>query len=153
MKKHLGYLIMSLIAPINIANADTVLIGQNIPNRSVLDGDFEEIKANWRNPKPSQNWSAKVVKGYGKAGFAMGAMMNAGALSAVFESNVLDHSALKKLKVGDVLAWRFSSNTEYPCDGFVGLSLIFGDKERVVAQQIRVPNTLKSLKFTRVFIR
>ncbi len=139
MKNIIKYL-PAILCTISTVNADTVLIGQNIPNKPVFDGDFETIKANWRNPMPSKNWVSKIDKGPGKAGFAMGAMMNAGASSAVFESQILDHTDIKNLQAGDVLTWRFSSNTEYPCNGFVGLSLIFGDREQIVAQQIRVPN-------------
>lgn len=122
------------------ARADTVLIGRDIPRDCVLDGDFDQIQAGWRNPEPSPHWTTRVVEGGGKIGFALGKMMNDGAAVAAFESTMLDHTELKELAPGDVLAWRFASNTEYPCDGRVSLALVFGDQERAVAGRVKVPN-------------
>ncbi|VGO22439.1 hypothetical protein [Pontiella sulfatireligans] len=120
--------------------ADVVLIGSDIPNKSVLDGDFDQLRAGWRTPAQSPYWAAKVVKGGGKVGEALGQMMNNGATLATVESIMLDHTELKALKAGDVLAWRFASNTEYPCDGRVSFALVFGDQERVVAGRVKVPS-------------
>lgn len=122
------------------AVADVPLMGSNLPGKSLLDGDFEEVRAGWRNPGQSPYWTTKVVEGNGKVGFALGRMMNGGAAKATVESRVLDHTGIKALKVGDVLAWRFASNTEYPCDGRVSLALVFGDSERMVAGRVKVPN-------------
>ncbi|MDF7824810.1 hypothetical protein P4B35_12365 [Pontiellaceae bacterium B12227] len=130
--------IFTLLIGIN-SFADVPLIGSNIPHESLLDGDFEEIKAGWRQPKASPYWTTEIVDGWG-VGFALGKMMSNGAKLATFESVVLDHMELKQLKAGDVLAWRFASNTEYPCDGRVSLAFVFGDQERIVAGRIKVPN-------------
>lgn len=121
-------------------SADVVLIGSDIPNASVLDGDFDSIKAGWRNPAQSPYWTTEAVKGGGKVGFAEGCLMISGGSLATAESVVLDHTGLKSLNEGDVLAWRFASNTEYPCDGRVSFALVFGDRERVVADRVKVPN-------------
>jgi hypothetical protein len=121
-------------------SADVVLIGNNLPEQSVLDGDFEQIKAGWRTPKQSPYWTTELVRGKGKVGFALGKLMNDGATLATAESKVLDHTELKALNAGDVLAWRFASNTEYPCDGRVSFSIIFGDEEHLVADRVKVPN-------------
>ncbi len=122
-------------------HADVVLMGQNLPGQSVLDGDFEAVKAGWRNPGQSPYWKTDVAgAGWGHAGFALGKMMNTGKERATFESVVLDHTAIKALKTGDVLMWRFASNTEYPCDGRVSLALVFGEQEHIVAGQVKVPN-------------
>ena len=121
--------------------ADVVLIGSDIPNKSVLDGDFEDVRpAPWRSALQSPYWTTKILKGGGKVGVADGRMMNNGASVATVESPVLDHTELKTLFADDVLAWRFASNTEYPCDGRVSLGLVFGDQERVVASRVKVPN-------------
>ncbi|MDZ8117556.1 glycoside hydrolase family protein [Pontiella agarivorans] len=122
------------------SRANVTLVGSDIPNRSVMDGDFESFRANWRWPEPSSDWVVEIVKGGGRAGFAERSMMINGPLEATFESRVLDHTAVKSLNKEDVLHWRFSSNTEYPCDGRVTLALVFGDDERVVASRVKVPN-------------
>lgn len=135
-----GWIGIALLASLNCFG-DVVLIGSNIPHESVLDGDFERIRAGWRNPAPSPHWTTEIHgTGYGHVGFALGKMMNTGITLATVESRVLDHTEIQSLKAGDVLAWRFSSNAEYPCDGRVSLALIFGGLERVVAGQVKVPN-------------
>lgn len=140
MKNAVLNLLRCLIIGSAAVRADIPLIGSDIPNQSVLDGDFEEIRAGWRQPKPSPYWTCEVVKGSGKVGEALGRMMNNGATVATVESIVLDHTEVKALNAGDVLAWRFASNTEYPCDGRVSFALVFGDQERVAAGRVKVPN-------------
>ncbi|MDP4611810.1 MAG: glycoside hydrolase family protein [Opitutales bacterium] len=121
-------------------SADVILLGSNLPAESVLDGDFEQLKAGWRAPQQSPYWTTELVRGQGKVGFALGQLMNNGATLATAESKVLDHTELKALNAADVLAWRFASNTEYPCDGRVSLSLVFGVQEHVLASRVKVPN-------------
>ncbi len=122
-------------------SADTVLIGLNIPDASVLDGDFTQVRrAPWRSALPSPHWTTHVVKGPGRVGLASGRMMNDGAAVATIESDRLDHTPHKQLIPGDVLAWRFSSNAEYPCNGRVSLSLVFNDQVRVLASRLKVPH-------------
>lgn len=120
--------------------ADVPLIGRSLPGASLLDGDFEEVRAGWRQPKQSPYWKTEIVKGQGKVGCALGNLMNNGASVATAESVVLDHPALQQLTAGDVLAWRFSSSTEYPSDGRVSFSFVFGDQERVLTSRVKVPN-------------
>ncbi|EMI52695.1 putative secreted protein [Rhodopirellula sallentina] len=123
------------------AFADTTLIGLNLPDKSVLDGDFADVHpAPWRSAFQSPHWTTRAVKGNGKVGLASGRMMNDGVPVVVIESPVLDHTPLKKLSEGEVLAWQFASNTEYPCDGRVSLALVFEDQERIVAKRVKVPN-------------
>lgn len=122
------------------AQADVTLLGINLPGPSVLDGDFDQIRAGWRAPQPSPYWVTNVIKGNGRVGCALGQMMNGGATTATLESVVLDHTEIKALKTGDMLAWRFASNTEYPSDGRVSFSLLFGTEQRTLADRINVPN-------------
>ncbi|MGC6424150.1 MAG: hypothetical protein ACON4O_04105 [Lentimonas sp.] len=122
------------------AFADVPLIGSQIPDVSLLDGDFEELKAGWRTPKQSPYWITEVVRGGGRVGVAEGKMMNNGATLATVESVPLENAALDSLRAGDVLAWRFASNTEYPCDGRVSFALVFADVERMLVSRVEVPS-------------
>ncbi|MGC6455672.1 MAG: hypothetical protein ACON39_07590 [Coraliomargaritaceae bacterium] len=136
------FLLFWLFVPAALSGTtDVVLIGNNLPETSILDGDFEEIpKAPWRQALQSPYWQTEIIEGWGKVGLAEGRMMNNGATRAIIESPVLDHTKIKSLQAGDILSWRFASNTEYPCNGRVSLSLVFQDEERILAKRIQVPN-------------
>ncbi|TWT78850.1 Amylopullulanase precursor [Planctomycetes bacterium CA13] len=132
--------IFSLFGFAVCAKADIVLIGSDLPNESVLDGDFRTIMSGWRQFRQSPHWTSKAVIGDMKLGLAEGRISSGGNLVATYESPTLDHNAsYAKVSAGDVLAWRFAAKAEYPCDATVSFGLVFGDTERVLADQVKVP--------------
>lgn len=133
-------LLSLLLGAATSTRADIVLIGSDIPHKSVLDGDFDTIMSGWRAAKQSPHWTSKAIKGGHKLGLAEGRISSGGNPVATYESPVLDHNpAYGEIAAGDVLAWRFASMAEYPCDGRVSFTLVFGDTERVLADRVRVP--------------
>lgn len=139
MKKKILCLVGSVFLSGLLSWADIPLIGCNIPNESLLDGDFENTMSGWRQYRQSAQWAANAVKGRNRLGLAEGRISSGGNAVATYESPVLDHTAYQKIKAGDQLVWRFASNAQYPCDGRISFSLVFGTIERVVLQQASVP--------------
>jgi len=122
------------------AASDTALIGLNLPEASLLDGDFNLVRnASWRKYKQTPHWTSKAVEGNRKVGLSADRISSGGNAVATYDSPILDHTACKKLSAGDILTWRFAANAEYECDGRVSLGLVFGDTEKLLADRVRVP--------------
>ena len=75
-----------------LAPADVVLIGNNLPYPSVLDGDFDTVRGGWRAFNQTPHWTSKAVKGGHKLGLAYGMISSGGNPLATYESPVLDHN-------------------------------------------------------------
>ena len=120
--------------------AQIVLLGDNAPHANVNDGDFELVKANWRQSKQSPFWKTYNVEGLGeyKMGIHQGTMFSINDVG-IAESLVLNTNPdYQTLQVGDVFNWSFGADLEYISNGTVTLSLIFGDKERILAEKVQL---------------
>ncbi len=126
-------------------NAQIVLLGENTPHKNVNDGDFEMVKGYWRQSKQSPFWKTYNVEGPGeyKMGIHNGAMFNINAIG-IAESVVLNTNPdYQEPKAGDILNWSFGADLEYISDGFISLSLVFGDNERIVADKVKLKGSDK----------
>ena len=125
-----------------VVHADIPLIGLNLPNASLLDGDFDRVKSTRHKMVPSPFWTMINVDGKGKNPICIdrGAMSGNGNQESVIQSRVLDHvAAYPKPIVGDVLRWRFAARSEHDCGAAVSLSLVFGDEVRVLTDKQLIP--------------
>ncbi len=125
------------------ALADIPLLGCNLPHESLNDGDFEQVRATWRQFKQSPCWTARHLPGKGSkpVGIDLGKIFGGGNDAVEFHSVPLtgQDSAYPKPVPGDVLQWSFAARAEYPCDSRVSMALMFGETASVVADRKPVP--------------
>ncbi|MFI3206237.1 MAG: hypothetical protein R3Y33_03215 [Clostridia bacterium] len=124
-----------------ISPDDKILIGKNLPHKSIQDGDFEDIISHWRKYEQSPCWKATVIKGNGvKPGLNISKIQSGGNEIVTFHTKELYHKDINNLNENDILNWQFSAQTEYQCDGFVSLSLVFENTEIILANKIKIAN-------------
>lgn len=131
-----------------ITNAQLVLLGDNAPHKNVNDGDFELVRGYWRQSKQSPFWKTYNVKGLGeyKMGLHYGAMFSVNDVG-IAESKILNTNPnYQKPKAGDVINWSFGADLEYISEGNISLSLVFGDKERLLAEKIKLKGSDKIIE-------
>ncbi|MFR9652074.1 MAG: hypothetical protein SNG35_08650, partial [Rikenellaceae bacterium] len=133
--------LISLIIP-SITEAQIVLIGDNTPHGTLNDGDFTEIRAPWRKGVIPPFWSV-VSKDSPNAktqdatiGVYSGFLFSSN-IHAIVESKKLDtNPQYQTPHVGDILNWELGADLEYRSKSSLTLSLMFGDKERVLIENI-----------------
>ncbi|MCL7762523.1 hypothetical protein MPF19_03785 [Polaribacter sp. Z014] len=138
--------------------AQITLLGDNSPHKNVNDGNFELVKAHsWRKGLQSPMWTCS--HGQNKhTGDSQMALFQGRIYSSVskgiIESRVLDNiSAYNKPVTGDVLNWGFGTDSEYDCGAKITISLVFGDKERILAENITIKGgDLKVQEFKGTYI-
>ncbi len=136
----LFFLVLLLHLP---TNAQITLLGDNSPHKNVNDGNFELVKAySWRKGLQSPMWTCSHGNnkhtGDSQMALFQGRIYSSVA-KGVIESKVLDNiSAYNKPKEGDVLNWGFGTDSEYDCGATITISLVFGDKERILAENIAI---------------
>ncbi|WP_282134004.1 hypothetical protein [Seonamhaeicola maritimus] len=129
-------------------NAQIVLLGDNAPHANVNDGDFELVKGYWRQSKQSPFWKTFNVKGLGeyKMGLHHGAMFSINDVG-IAESVILNSNPdYQNPKTGDILNWSFGADLEYISKGSISLSLVFGEHERIVADNIKLKGSDKIIE-------
>ncbi len=133
--------VVALMIPIN-TGAQVVLIGDNMPHGVVNDGDFTQVRAQWRQGVVPPFWSV-VSKDSPNAksqdatiGGYRGVLFSSNR-NAVIESRKLDTNPLyQSPKEGDILNWEFGADLEYRSKSALSLSLMFGDRERVLIENV-----------------
>ncbi len=126
--------------------AQIVLLGDNAPYGNINDGDFNLVKGYWRQAKQSPFWKTKVVEGTGTIGLHYGTMFSMAEI-AIAESKIIDTNIdCKKLEKGAVLNWSFGADLEYICDGTISVSLVFGTKERLLADRVKLVGSDKKVE-------
>ncbi|UXP31887.1 hypothetical protein N6H18_16190 [Reichenbachiella agarivorans] len=113
-------------------------MGVNPPHEHVNDGDFNAVRAYWRQAKQSPFWDTRVVDGDQPMGIHYGTLFSSNAIG-VAESSLLDNNpSYQQMNVGDVWHWEFGADLEYVCKGTISLSLVFGDQERILAEKVKL---------------
>ncbi|MFI3206240.1 MAG: hypothetical protein R3Y33_03230, partial [Clostridia bacterium] len=121
---------------LKISPFDTALVGYNAPNKSLVDGDFEEKYKAWRAFEQSDYWKAEEYELIcEKVGLAEGTISSGGNENVTFKSVELKED----FKKGNIIKWSFSAQTEYRCDGFVKVLLCFKDEEICLCDFTKVP--------------
>lgn len=121
-------------------NAQVTLIGENDPHPNVNDGDFNTVRTYWRTGKMSPFWSAALIDNTQDAtmGIHYGRMYSSSDY-AIAESKLLNTNPnYQQLTVGDTLAWSFGADLEYVSEGTLTFSLVFGNKERVLSEKVKL---------------
>lgn len=125
--------------------ADFVLLGDNTPHANVNDGNFELVRAYWRQSKQSPFWETKNVEGRGEyqMGLHYGTMFSSNNLG-IAESVILNNNPnYQTPKTGDVYNWSFGADLEYISNGSISLSFVFGENERIVADKVHLKGSDK----------
>lgn len=118
--------------------AQITLIGENPPHANVNDGDFNTLRTYWRTGTMSPFW--KVIKKDHSLDATMGlhyGMMYSASDTAIAESGSLIHPHWK-MQQGDTLSWTYSADLEYVCTATLRFALVFGDKERILSQDVKL---------------
>ena len=118
--------------------AQITLIGENPPHANVNDGDFSAVRTYWRTGKMSPFW--KAVKKDSTQDATMGlhyGLMYSASDTAIAESKSLAHPDWE-MQIGDSLSWAFSADLEYVCQGSLSFALVFGENERLLAEQVKL---------------
>ncbi len=122
------------------AIADIVLLGNNDPWRNVNDGDFDLVPGWQLHQSPHWTVNEDLSKGNGTPGIAKGVFNSGGKTCTVVDSKVLDTIFEYQTPVaGDVLKWRFVAKSQHKTDAKASLSLVFGDRVRVVIEKVTLP--------------
>lgn len=146
MKKYslLILLFVSIVLP-QFSFSQIILLGDNAPHPNVNDGDFELVKAYWRQSKQSPFWKTYNLEGLGEyiMGLTNGSMFSINDLGMA-ESVVLNtNSDYQNPRAGDILNWSFGADLEYISNGSISLSLVFGEHERIVAEKVKLKGSDK----------
>ncbi|OON95270.1 MAG: hypothetical protein ATN31_11270 [Candidatus Epulonipiscioides saccharophilum] len=121
-----------------MAPSDITLVGFNIPNEMLFDGNFDDKGyPGWRLHTQSDSWVGKVIDGHFPMGLS-GDKLSSGGNKVVTYTSIRE--VAKKFASGDIVKWRLAAQTEYVCDGYVSLSLICEEKEILLSDKIKVPN-------------
>ncbi len=137
VKDPIGYLslVVFLLLP-SSSWSQITLLGDNIPYGNIRDGDFESVKAYWREAKQSPFWKTHILKGDIPMGIHRGKLFSANEIG-VAESEPLSGNPLcRELSSGDILNWSFGADLEYKGKGSLSLSLVFGEEEHLLAEKV-----------------
>ncbi|ONI47838.1 hypothetical protein AN643_03880 [Candidatus Epulonipiscioides saccharophilum] len=121
---------------------DIPLIGFNIPNPSLFDGDFiESADLSLFNPRGLPKNKINVYSHFWTAlknepGLSFDRLSSGGLPFATYIST---KSIDKQFLKGNILNWRFCAQSEYQCNAHVSLSLLFSDAEIILADSVPVP--------------
>ena len=123
-----------------ISPYDIALVGYNIPNKSLIDGDFEEKYKSWRAFEQSEYWTVQEYELIcEKAGLAEGTISSGGNRNVTYKSDKLINEKNTGFKKGDVIKWSFASRAEYRCCGYVKICLCFSTQEICLCDFAKVP--------------
>jgi len=123
--------------------SQTVLLGDNAPHANVNDGDFSTVWTYWRTFKQSPFWKTKTIKGGKRMGLSHGTLFSMEE-EGVAESGILNtNKNYQTLKKGDIINWSFGADLEYISKGTISLSLVFGNKERILAEKVKLKGSDK----------
>lgn len=123
-----------------ILQAQITLLGDNSPHENVNDGNFELVKAHsWRKALQSPKWTCS----HGRSKHTNDSQMvlfqgriYSSVPVGIIESIVLDNIYVySKPRAGDVLNWSFGADSEYDCNAKITISLVFGGKEKILAEK------------------
>ncbi|MFY0626956.1 MAG: hypothetical protein JXR07_11710 [Reichenbachiella sp.] len=122
------------------------LMGDNAPFSNVLDGDFNQIWAYWREAKQSPHWTTQVVKGSNPMGLSHGSLYSMNELG-IAESEVLNaNPEYQDPKTGDKWNWSFGADLEYSSKGTLSVGLVFGEKEILIAEKVKLIGSDKKVE-------
>lgn len=129
-------------------SAQHVLLGDNAPHKNVNDGDFEAVRGYWRQSKQSPFWKTYNVKGPGEYGMGLhyGSMFSNNDVGMAESKILATNPNYQKPKKGDVLNWGFGADLEYISKGSISLSLVFGAKERMLAEKVKLKGSDKIIE-------
>ncbi|WP_139956966.1 hypothetical protein [Flavicella sediminum] len=125
--------------------AQHVLLGDNAPHGNVNDGNFEAVRGYWRQSKQSPFWTTKNVKGLGEYGMGLhyGTLFSNNDVG-IAESKILNTNPnYQTPKNGDKINWAFGADLEYISQGKISFSLVFGNQERVLANELALKGSDK----------
>jgi len=131
--------------------AQITLLGDNSPHKNVNDGNFELVNAqSWRWEKQSPLWtpSNTVRKSDSLMALSKGRYFSSYGRAHI-DSRVLNNiKEYPKPIEGNILNWSFGADSEYNCKAKITVSLIFGNKERILAEKKKIiGGDLKIQKF------
>ncbi len=136
--KNYSFILLILFLIHTQLNAQIVLLGENDPYKNMNDGDFNTVWDYWRNARQSPFWITKAVKGDSPMGLHYGTLFCSNE-EGIAESKILDTNPNYQVpKVGDVLKWSFGADLEYICDASISVSLVFGNRESVLAKKVKL---------------
>lgn len=154
LRKIAGSLILlsALLTSQILATAQIVLLGDNAPHPNINDGDFEYVKANWRQGKQSPFWKTYEAEESGNEtyhGTKYKIALHNGTLFGINEVEVAESIVLNTNpdyqipNAGDVMKWSFGADLEYISKGSISLSLVFGEHERILAEKVKLKGSDK----------
>ena len=130
------------------ASAQIVLLGDNAPFVNVNDGDFCAEWGSWRQAKQSPFWKTYALEGENqqKMGLDFGRLFSMHKIG-VAESKILNTNPdYQQPKAGDVFIWNFDADLEYISDGTISFSLVFGNRERMLAEKVKLIGSDKTVE-------
>lgn len=136
MKIKCSFLLFLLYALSSYIHAQIVLVGDNPPQGSIMDGNFDMVRGSWRQAKQSPFWKTTVIEGEFSMGLHAGTLFSSNEIGKA-ESLILNaNPAYQQVKIGDVYRWELKANLEYVSRGTLSVALVFGSQERVIADKL-----------------
>ncbi|WP_305767853.1 hypothetical protein [Candidatus Epulonipiscium viviparus] len=119
-----------------IAPTDVILVGFNMPHKSLFDGDFNEKgRPSWRLLRQSDFWLGNIVSGNLAMGLSFDRLSSGGNAIATYTTKATIADTISKTAT---IKWRFAAQAEYECDAYVSLSLVCNNIEVVLADKIEI---------------
>ncbi len=151
MLKYVSYvlkkwLLFLLIIGSSLSQGQIVLLGDNAPFKNINDGDFNQVWASWRAEKQSPYWTCDTKNEKEPMGLHYGTLYSMSE-KGIAKSVTLDANPLyQNPKEGDLFYWSFGADLEYISKGTISLSLVFGDKERILAKKVKLIGSDKKVE-------
>lgn len=128
------------------SHSQIVLMGDNAPHGNVNDGDFSAVWDYWRNAQQSPFWTTRPVIGDKPMGLHYGTLFSSNDLGIAESKELTTHPGYQQAREGDVWLWSFGADLEYVCRGTISLSLVFGDRERLLAEKVKLTGSDKTIE-------